>query len=66
MGGGDLWLRELSLGLSARGLQRSSVPRPPDPAIHIWFVNELPGNSQPAFGVLVFSQKPLGGAHLLP
>lgn len=63
MGGGDLWLRELSLGLSARGLQRSSVPRP---AIHIWFVNELPGNSQPAFGVPVFSQKPLGGAHLLP
>lgn len=26
VGGGDLWLRELSLGLSARGLQRSSVP----------------------------------------
>lgn len=25
VGGGDLWLRELSLGLSARGQQRSSV-----------------------------------------
>lgn len=66
MGGGDLWLRELSLGLSARGLQRSSVPIHSLQILRSTFGLSTSSLGTAGFGLPVFSQKALGGAHLLP